>query len=118
MGNLLSVHVHAANIHDTRGGVYTFEKALFRYPTFIGARADQGYRGRFKNTFEIFHNIKIDISPRIKNEFEVKPLRWVVERTLSWFGGSRRLSKDYEIKTFYQECICIISNLATILRRF
>ena len=104
MGNLLSVHVHAANIHDTKGGVYTFEKALFRYPTLIGARADQGYRGRFKNTFEIFHNIKIDISPRIKNEFEVQPLRWVVERTLSWFGGSRRLSKDYEIKTFYQEC--------------
>ena len=91
MGNLLCVHVYAANIHDTRSGVYTFE---------------------------IFHNIKIDISPRIKNEFEVQPLRWVVERTLSWFGGSRRLSKDYEIKTFYQECICIISNLATILRRF
>lgn len=27
MGNLLAVHVHAANIHDTKGGVYTFEKA-------------------------------------------------------------------------------------------
>ena len=92
--NLLCVHVHAANIHDTKGGVYTFEKALFRYPTLIGARADQGYRGTFKNTFEIFHNIKIDISPRIKNEFEVQPLRWVVERTLSWFGGTRRLSKS------------------------
>jgi len=26
----------------------------------------------------------------------VLPRRWVVERTLSWFGGSRRLSKDYE----------------------
>lgn len=118
MGNLLCVHVHAANIHDTKGGVYTFEKALFHYPTLIGARADQGYRGTFKNTFEIFHNIKIDISPRIKNKFEVQPLRWVVERTLSWFGGSRRLSKDYEIKPFFQECICIISNFATILQRF
>ena len=118
MGNLLSVHVHAANIHDTKGGVYTFEKALYRYQTIIGARADQGYRGTFKNTFEIFHNIKIDISPRIKNEFEIQPVRWVVERTFSWFNHSRRLSKDFEIKSFYQECVCIISNLHTLLRRF
>ncbi|MFR0737490.1 MAG: transposase [Oscillospiraceae bacterium] len=66
MGNPLCVHVHAGNIHDTKGGVYTFEKALYRYPTLIGVRADQGYRGTFKNTFEIFHNLKVDISPRIK----------------------------------------------------
>ncbi len=32
MGNLLCIHVHAANIHDTKGGVYTFEKH------FIGIR--------------------------------------------------------------------------------
>ena len=118
MGNLLCVYVHAANIHDTRGGVYTFEKALYRYPTIVGACADQGYRGIFKNTFEIFHNIKIDISPRIKNEFEIQPMRWIVERTFSWFNSSKRLSKDFEIKSFYQESICIISNLMTLLRRF
>ena len=27
---------------------------------------------------------------------EVLPRRWVVERTLGWLGGNRRLSKDYE----------------------
>lgn len=91
MGNLLCVHVHAANIHDTKGGVYTFEKALYRYPTIKGVRADQGYRGTFKNTFETFHDIPVDISPRIKNAFEIQPLRWIVERTFSWFNGSRRL---------------------------
>ena len=31
MGNLLCIYVHAANIHDTKGGVYTFEKALYKY---------------------------------------------------------------------------------------
>lgn len=95
-----------------------FEKALFRYPTIIGGRADQGYRGTFVDTFNIFHNIKIGISPRIKNEFEIQPIRWVVERTFAWMTWSRRLAKDYEIKTFYQEHFCIISNLITILRRF
>ena len=97
------MHVHAGNIHDTKGGVYTLEKALYHYPTLIGVCADQGYRGTFKNTFEIFHNIKVDISPRIKNEFEIQPVRWVVERTFGWMTWSRRLSKDYKIKTFYQE---------------
>jgi len=118
MGNLLCVHIHAANIHDTKGWVYTFEKALYRYPTIIGGRADQGYRGTFKNTFEIYHDIKIDISPRIKNEFEVQPIRWIVERTFGWMTWSRRLSKDYEIKSRYAETMCIISNLHTLLRRF
>ena len=42
------MHVHAGNIHDTKGGVYTFEKALYRYPTLIGVRANQGDRGTFR----------------------------------------------------------------------
>lgn len=119
MGNLLCVHVHKANQHDTKGGVYTFEKALFRYPSIQAGCADQGYRGTFKNTFEQFHNLRIDISERIKgSSFEVQPVRWVVERTFSWFNNSRRLSKDYEILTDSEETMCIISNLATLLKRF
>ena len=118
MGNLLCVHVHAANIYDTKGGVKKKKKALYRYPTIIAGCVDQGYRGTFKNTFKVFHNIRIDISPRIKNDFEVQPIRWIVERTFGWMTWSRRLSKDYEIKSVYAESMCIISNLATILRRF
>ena len=29
MGNILAVNVHKANQHDTKGGVFVFEKALF-----------------------------------------------------------------------------------------
>ena len=32
MRNLLCVHVHAGNIHDTKGGVYTFEKLYIVIP--------------------------------------------------------------------------------------
>ena len=28
--------------------------------------------------------------------FVVLPHRWVVERTFSWFGGNRRLARDFE----------------------
>ena len=31
MGNLLCVYVHAGNIHDTKSGVYTFEKVKKLY---------------------------------------------------------------------------------------
>lgn len=118
MGNLLAVHVHAANIHDTKGGVFTFEKALYRYPSIKAGCADEGYRGTFKNTFEIFHNIRIDISKQIKPVFEVLPKRWRVERTFAWLGHSRRLSKDYEIRTIYAETMVIISHSHTLLKRF
>ena len=95
MGNLLAVNVHKANQHDTKGGVFVFEKALFLYPSIEAGCADEGYRGTFKNTFEMFHNVRIDISRQIKPAFEILPKRWRVERTLSWFGGYRRLSKDF-----------------------
>lgn len=96
MGNILAVHVHAANVHDTKGGVFTLEKALFYYPTIQGVCADNAYRKHFKNTFETFYNIKVDISKRLDSTFKVMPKRWKVERTFSWFGGYRRLSKDFE----------------------
>ena len=84
----------------------------------MGICADYAYHKYFKNIVEEFYNIKVDISKRLDSTFKVMPKRWKVERTLSWFNNSRRLSKDYEIKTFYQENICIISNLSTLIKRF
>ena len=119
MGNLLCIHVHAANIHDTKGGVYTFEKALYRYPTIQAGCADGGYRGTFRNTFDEFHNIRIDLSMQIKEQkgFQVLPKRWVVERTFAWLNGSRRLSKDYETSCCSAETMIMISHAATLLKR-
>ena len=119
MGNLLCIHVHAANIHDTKGGVYTFEKALYKYPTIQAVCGDGAYRGTFKNTFEEFHNIRIDISMQLKSEtgFQVLPKRWIVERTFAWLNTSRRLSKDYEVSSRSSESMVIISHLHSLLKR-
>ena len=73
MGNILAVNVHKANQHDTKGGVFVFEKALFLYPSIHAGCADEGYRGTLKNTFEVFHNVMIDISKQIKPVFEALP---------------------------------------------
>ena len=80
MGNILSVYVHAANIHDTKGGVFTFEKALFYYSSIEGVCADSAYRKHFRNIFEDFHNLKVDISERLTSTFQVIPKRWRIER--------------------------------------
>jgi putative transposase len=39
----------------------------------------------------------LHISEKIENKWAVLPKRWVVERTFSWLGNFRRLSKDFEI---------------------
>jgi hypothetical protein len=38
-------------------------------------------------------------------------------RTLSWLANSRRLAKDYEIRTYYSEAMIQISHLHTLLKR-
>ena len=111
MGNLLC-------IHDTKGGVFTFEKALYNYPMLQGVCADYVYHKHFKNIFEEFHDLKVDISKRLESTFKVIPKRWKVECTFSQLNNSRRVSKDYEIKTVYAETMCIISHFHTLLRRF
>jgi transposase len=100
-------------------GVFTFEKALFRYPSIVGVLCDDSaYKKHFKNIFEEFHNLKVDISERLDSTFKVMPKRWRVESTFAWLCNSRRLSKDYEIRFIYSETMVIISHLHTILRRF
>ena len=37
--------------------------------------------------------------------FEFIPKRWIVERTLSWIGQNRRMSKDYERKVQTSETL-------------
>ena len=47
MGNLLSVVVHAANIHDTKSGIDPAREAYGRYPGIKKFCADAGHRGTF-----------------------------------------------------------------------
>jgi len=60
---------------------------------------------------------RVDISERIKPQFEVLPKRWIVERTFGWASNSRRLSKDYEISVESAEAMFQISHLHTLLRK-
>jgi putative transposase len=119
MGNLLAVVVHAANIHDTKSGINPAIQAFEAYPMLKRFCADAGYRGTFVLDLDEILRLGVDISEKIKpHEWEKLPWRWVVERTLSWLGHSRRLSKDYEISTDSAETMVRISHLHTLLKRW
>ena len=118
LGCLLAVSVHAANIHDTKGGISPAQKAYERYPSIKKFCADGGYRGTFVSDIKEQLGLDVDISKKIKpHQWEKLPWRWVVERTLSWLNHSRRLSKDYEISISSSEAMVKISHIHTLLKR-
>ena len=118
LGCLLAVIVHAANIHDTKGGISPAKKACKRYPSIKKFCADAGYRGTFVSDVKEQLGLGVDISEKIKpHQWEKLPWRWGVERTLSWLNHSSRLSKDYEISLSSAESMIKISHIHTLLKR-
>ena len=118
MGNLLAIEVHAANIHDTKSGFVPASKACKKYPAIKGFCADAGYRKTFVTLVITLLGLFVNIVERISPSFEILPKRWIVERTFAWANHSRRLSKDYEIKTTHAENMFMISHLAMLIRRY
>jgi putative transposase len=49
--------------------------------------------------------------------FQVMPKRWVMERTDSWFGHYRRLSKGYEFLPTSSEMMLFAATVHLMLRR-
>ena len=49
--------------------------------------------------------------------FRVLPKRWVLERTLAWFGWYRRLSKDYERLIEASQSMIYLASTRLMLRR-
>jgi putative transposase len=49
--------------------------------------------------------------------FVVQPRRWVIERSLGWFGRWRRLSKDYETLPEISEAMVTLAAIRLMLHR-
>ena len=49
--------------------------------------------------------------------FRVSPRRWVVERTFSWLGQNRRMSKDYERLCVSAEAFVYAAMIRLMVRR-
>jgi putative transposase len=139
-GLVLRAKVHSADVMDRDGIKPLLEGASARFPRLEHLWLDSGYNGVGKGrdwvekalgwTAEVVaHPRKIahvwapegatidweKILP--PPGFRVLPRRWVVERTFSWLGQNRRLSKEYERLPETSEAMIYVAMSRLMLRR-
>lgn len=120
MGLLLGVCVHSAGRSDHAGMILlaTFWAGLWQCLQVIwidSTFAGKEFIARMAQQFgwKLEHLKRSDQEPG----FQVIPKRWVVERTYSWFGHYRRLSKDYEFLPTTSEMMLFAAMVHLMLRR-
>src|SRR5258706_511116 len=99
--------------HDLPPG----QKAFFYFPHWrndgTGGQFHTALRQQMGWTLEVVK--RADLQRR--GTFAVQPHRWIVERTFSWWGGLRRLAKDYEYQVESSEALIYVGMSHLLLRR-
>lgn len=133
-GLLLKVVVHPARLHDRLGAKLVLGALGPDFPRLQLIWADQGYAGALRQWSRDQVGITLQIVypwwrqlkrylPELLDElgyqpgFHVIPRRWVIERTISWLGRARRLSKDYERLTASSEALIYVTCIRLLLAR-
>lgn len=131
LGILWGAKVHAANEGENRRG---FE-AVEAYPIAQPPERILGDYSYSRSPFDVHVYKKWSIWPEtIKGKrgtkrdrhgskvkmvevSNLKPQRWIVERSFAWFNNYRRLSRDYERKVSNSEIFLYISQIPILLNR-
>jgi putative transposase len=133
-GFLLAVVAHAANLPDRHGGKLVRNTLGTAFPRLQRIWADQGYTGGLIPWTAQEHRITLavvypafrqlrryapDLTADLGGEpgFRVIPKRWIVERTFSWRGRQRRLSKDDERHAGSAEAFIYLVGIRLLLAR-
>ncbi len=146
-GMVLKAKVHSANVADQDGLRVLLESARARLSRLKHLWVDAGYQGRGRRWAEEVLGLSVEVvrkpckpvpekvaklwaaewakegkeadwqrlmPPR---GFQVLPRRWVVERTFSWLGQNRRMSKDYERLCETSEAFIHVAMIRLMVRR-
>ncbi|MFF4902520.1 IS5 family transposase [Streptomyces sp. NPDC001068] len=134
-GTVLVTCVSPASVGDRDGAVVLFSRAANAFPRLQHVWADQGYRGAdFHSWAREATGITVEVVQRLEGGFRstwskagtpppaaplfaVVPRRWVVERTFTWLGRCRRLSKDYEYLRVCSENAIYLTMAMLLVRR-
>lgn len=120
MGLLLGVLVTAANVQDKLGLHALLMRVRDRFDRLEILFVDGGYTSAPLQQWVkqvIGCLLKVVPRPAEQKGFKVLPLRWIVERTFSWFNNYRRLSKDYEFSINTSETMIHLAMIRLMLRR-
>jgi putative transposase len=116
-GLLWGLVVHAAGDHETQWALQLLAPVASRLSRAETVFADQAYQG-----LEEAINSELDwrlqiVESEEDSGFSVEPKRWIVERTYGWFGGWRRLDREYERRTDSSETMVRFAMLRITLNR-
>jgi transposase len=117
-GNLLAVIVHSAGIQDRVAARAVLMRLFCLFGTIQTVFVDGGYTGTLIDWAKQMFGYTVEVVKRSEQHlFKVLPKRWIVERTFAWLNWSRRLSKDYELRTDSAETMIHIAFAHILLRR-
>jgi putative transposase len=120
LGLLLAARVTPADTQDREGARGLLAGLGPLVPRLDLIWADAAYEGKkLADWCQEQAGWRLEIVKRkgAPGSFRVQPRRWVVERTFSWLGRQRRLSKDYERKVQTSETLLQIAMIRLMLAR-
>jgi putative transposase len=146
-GLVLKAKVHSAKVPDQDGIGLLLESARSGLSRLKHLWLDAGYEGRGKRWAEEVLGLSVEVVRKPQKPtpekvakiwaeewakegkevdwqrlmpprgFRVLPRRWVVERTFSWLGQNRRMSKDYERLAATSEAFIYVAMTRLMVRR-
>jgi putative transposase len=118
IGLILSCEVHAANITDPKGGLAALDKMSVPIRSNLNKIiGDIVYKFPLDYFAEKEYGIKVENLDRKILGTNMKPTRWVVERTFAWFNHFRRLSRDYERLARNSEAMIYLAMICIMTQR-
>lgn len=119
LGLLLAVIVHPAGDNDSQWSVRLLDRVQGFVPRLEVVLADQGYAAvPTMLVWRVFGWLfEVVTRDPLQKGFVVVKQRWVVERTFAWFGGYRRLSKDYEALPSMSEAMVQLAAIRLMSQR-
>lgn len=111
--------VHPADVQDRDGAYQLLSAAQPQASNVRQLWADSGYSGGLGGWAQQKFGWSVEIvgRPPGTRGFVLEPRRWVIERTFSWLGKYRRLSKDYEEQTDTSESWIYAAMSHILIRR-
>ena len=123
LGLLLAVTVTIASVDDAYAARPVMKQlSQSRQPRLQLIWADSKYHNHALNAWlgrqkNLTWELEVIRRPKGAKGFVLLPKRWVVERTFSWLGRWRRLSRDYEHRTESSEAMIHVASIGRMLRR-